>query len=421
MSFTSTQSSRSFWQRVRRLPRNIWVVTAASFLTDTSTEMIIHLVPLFLANVLGVRTVTIGFIEGVAETTSSLVKILSGRYSDRLGQRKWLTVAGYGLSTAAKPFLALANSWQAVFGVRFVERIGKGIRTAPRDALIADSITPERRGLAFGLHRAGDTAGAVLGLLVAILVVWLAQGNALTLTRDTFQLLVWLSVIPALLAVVLLIVGIQEARAGADAAQAASSAPPLPTIFKKYMVIMVIFTLGNSSDAFLVLRAQDRGLNILAVLGLLFLLNVVYTVVSGPAGSLSDRVGRKRLLVVGWLLYALVYLGFAGVQATWQLVPLFALYGLYYGLTEGVAKAYVADLTPKAVRGGAYGWFNAAIGIAALPASLLAGLLWQGIGAWQGFGAAAPFLFGAGLALLASILLLIWLPEQTAVTPATGA
>jgi MFS family permease len=421
MSSTSAQSSRFFWQRVRQLPRNIWVVTAASFLTDTSTEMIIHLVPLFLANVLGVRTVTIGFIEGVAETTSSLVKILSGRYSDRLGQRKWLTVAGYGLSTVAKPFLALANSWQAVFGVRFVERIGKGIRTAPRDALIADSITPERRGLAFGLHRAGDTAGAVLGLLVAMLVVWLAQGNALTLSRGTFQLLVWLSVIPALLAVILLIVGIQEARSAGRSEQAKSLALALPASLKRYLVVMVIFTLGNSTDAFLVLRAQDRGMNILSVLGLLLLLNIVYTAVSGPAGSLSDRIGRKRLLVAGWLLYGLVYLGFAAVGSSWQLIPLFALYGVYYGLTEGVAKAYVADLSPQAVRGTAYGWFNAAIGLAVLPASLLAGLLWQGIGSWNGFGAAAPFLFGALLALLAVFLLIVWLPAQPATTPESGA
>ncbi len=412
MTASSSPSSRFTWGQLRRLPRNIWVVTLASFLTDISTDMIVHLIPLFLANVLGARTITIGLVEGVAETTSSLVKILSGRYSDRLGRRKWLTVAGYGLSTLAKPFLVLANSWQGVFGVRFVERIGKGIRTAPRDALIADSISPEKRGLVFGLHRAGDTAGATLGLLAAIIVVWLAQGDSLTLSAGTFRTLVWLSIIPALLAVILLAAGIQEQRAQARSAGSTSTQLALPHRFKRYLLIVVIFTLGNSSDAFLILRAQDRGLNILGVLGLLLLLNLVYTIVSGPAGSLSDRVGRKRLLAGGWLLYVLVYLGFAGAGAAWHLVLLIALYGLYYGLTEGVAKAYVADLAPQPVRGAAYGWYNAAIGLAALPASLLAGLLWQGIGAWIGFGAAAPFLFGAALTLLAVFLLLVWLPAE---------
>ncbi|MFN2125764.1 MAG: MFS transporter [Candidatus Promineifilaceae bacterium] len=398
----------------RRLPRNIWVLTLVSFFTDISSEMILHLIPLFLANVLGVRTITIGFIEGVAETTTSLVKIISGRYSDRLGRRKWLTVAGYGLSTVAKPFLILANTWQSVFAVRFTERIGKGIRTAPRDALIADSISEDKRGLAFGVQRAGDTAGATLGILIAIGVVWLAQGTALTLSRETFHTLVWLSLVPAVLAVVFLIVGIQEDKTRPSSDQGSGIKGGLPAPFRHYLIVVVIFTLGNSSDAFLLLRAQDQGVNILGVLGLLLLLNMIYTAVSGPAGSLSDRIGRKRLLTAGWSLYALVYLGFALLGATWQLIFFFALYGLYYGLTEGVAKAYVADLAPGNVRGTAYGWFNAAVGLAALPASLLAGLLWQGVGGWSGLGAAAPFLFGAVLAVLAILLLVTWLPPDTA-------
>lgn len=398
--------------QLRRLPRNVWVLTAVSFLTDISSEMIVHLIPLFLANVLGARTITIGLIEGVAETTASLVKILSGRLSDRLGRRKWLTVAGYGLSAAAKPFLALANSWQGVFAVRFVERTGKGIRTAPRDALIADSITPARRGLAFGVQRAGDTAGAALGILAAMAVVWWAQGAELALARETFQTLVWLSVIPAALAVLLLVVGVREERRPGVGGEAARPAGGLPAPFKRYLLVVVIFTLGNSADAFLLLRAQERGVSILGVLALLVLMNAIYSVVSGPAGSLSDRVGRKRLLAGGWALYALVYLGFAAAQAAWQLLLLFALYGLYYGLTEGVAKAAVADLVPGAARGAAYGWFNGAIGVAALPASLIAGLLWQGAGGWRGFGPAAPFLFGALLATLAIGLLLLWAPAE---------
>jgi MFS family permease len=405
-------------QDLRRLPRNVWVLTAVSFLTDISSEMIVHLIPLFLANVLGVRTLTIGFVEGAAETTASLVKVISGRYSDRLGRRKWLTVAGYGLSTIAKPFLALANSWQGIFAVRFTERIGKGIRTAPRDALIADSITPARRGLAFGVQRAGDTAGATLGILAAMAVVWLAQGTELALAQETFRALVWLSVIPAALAVLLLIAGIREERRQAAQAGTAHVPAALPATFKRYLVVVLIFTLGNSADAFLLLRAQERGMSILGLLALLVVMNTVYTVVSGPAGALSDRFGRKRLLAGGWALYALVYLGFAAAGATWQLPLLFALYGLYYGLTEGVAKAAVADLVPQAARGTAYGWFNGAIGVAALPASLFAGLLWQGAGAWPGLGPAAPFLAGALLAGLAIVLLLAWLPAKTVQVPA---
>ena len=401
------------FRQLRTLPRNVWVLTLASFLTDVSTEMMVHLLPLFLANVLGVRTVTIGLIEGVAETTSSLLKLVSGRLSDRLGQRKWLTVSGYALSTAAKPFLALAQTWQTVLAARFVERMGKGVRTSPRDALIADSITPEKRGAAFGLHRAGDTAGAALGILIALLVVWLLQGRQLTLARPTFATLVWLSLLPAALAVIILIVGVQEKRTKVDEKRPSPPAASLPKPFKHYLLIIVLFTLGNSSDAFLILRAQSVGLSILGVLAALVLFNLVYAAISGPAGSLSDKVGRPRLLLGGWLLYALVYLGLAFAQTGWQIILLYALYGIYYGLTEGSAKALVADLVSKEQRGTAYGWYNGAVGLAALPASLLAGLLWQGVGGWAGLGVAAPFLFGAGMAITAVLLLHFWFPRHT--------
>jgi MFS family permease len=400
------------WQKIRQLPRNIWVLTLASFLTDVSSDMIVHLIPLFLANVLGVRTVTIGLIEGVAETTASLLKVGSGHLSDWLGQRKWLTVSGYALSTLVKPFLVLANSWQTVLEVRFFERMGKGIRTAPRDALVADSITPEKRGLAFGLHRAGDTAGAALGLLIALIVIWLLQGRDLALARTTFRTLVWLSVIPAILAVIVLAVGIHETKVKRDEKRTAVSFSSLPPTFKRFLLVVVLFTLGNSSDAFLILRAQERGVTILGVMGMLLAFNVVYTAVSGPAGSLSDKIGRRRFLVVGWLLYALLYFGLALAQTAVQIVGLVIIYGIYYGLTVGTAKSLVADLVPKSQRGTAYGWYNGAVGLAALPASLLAGLLWQGIGKWRGFGAQAPFLFGAVIALAAVGLLLTWLPPR---------
>jgi MFS family permease len=395
------------------LPRNIWVLTLASFFTDVSTDMLVHLIPFFLANVLGVRTVTIGLIEGLAETTASLVKLVSGWLSDRLGRYKGLTVAGYLLSTLAKPFFAVAGSWTTILTVRFAERIGKGVRTAPRDVLIADSIDDTQRGLAFGLHRAGDTAGAALGLIIALLVIWLLQGNQIDLARSSFQTIVWLSILPAVTAVLLLAFGVREKRAEQSEAAASTAAqPPLSRAFKRYLVILIIFTLGNSSDAFLMLRAQTTGLTVLQVMGLLVLFNLVYASLSGPAGSLSDSVGRQKLLLGGWVLYALIYVGFALSQARWQMALLFALYGIYYGLTQGVAKAFVADLIQREQRGTAYGWFNAVIGLAVLPASLLAGLLWQGIGSWPGFGVRMPFLVGAALSMIAAGLLIVWFPPN---------
>ena len=394
------------------LPRNIWILAVASFLTDVSTDMVVHMIPLFLANALGVRTLAVGLIEGVAETTSSLLKIVSGRWSDRLGERKWLTVAGYGLSTAAKPFLALANTWQAVLGVRFAERAGKGIRTAPRDALIADSVSAQQRGYAFGLHRAADTAGAALGLLAALLLVWLLQGGQLSLAATTFRTLVWVSVIPAAIAVALLAAGIREPRAPTPGQSPSLAWQNLPSAFRRFLPVIVLFTLGNSSDAFLVLRAQAAGLNVVSVLGVLILFNIIYAAISTPAGRLSDRIGRRRFLLAGWLLYALVYIGFAFSVTAWQIASLFAVYGVYMGMTEGVAKAFVADLVPQEQRGTAYGWFNGAVGLAALPASLLAGLLWQGVGGWEGLGMRAPFLFGALLALAAAAVFSVQFPKQ---------
>ncbi len=397
---------------LRGLPRNVWVVTAASFLTDVSSEMIVHLLPLFLANVLGVRLSIVGLIEGVAETTASLLKVFSGWLSDRLGDRKWLTVAGYSLSTLAKPFLYVANTWGAVLAVRFADRVGKGIRTAPRDALVADSIDEKRRGLAFGLHRAGDTAGAMFGLLIALGVVYALQGADLTLQRPTFQTLVLISIVPAVLAVLVLIAGARNVPVTSQRERPRLSLAGFDPRFKRFLLVMVLFTLGNSSDAFLVLRAQSLGLSVAGVMGVLVLFNLVYALISTPAGALSDRIGRRKVIVGGWLAYAAIYLGFGLAGAAWQIWALFALYGIYYGLAEGAGKALVADVVAPAQRGTAYGVYNAAIGLAAFPASLIAGLLWQGLGGWAGFGPAAPFLFGAGMALLAVVLLVAWLPEE---------
>ncbi len=390
-----------------RLSRNVWAATATSFLTDVSSEMVSNVLPLFLANVLGASTSAIGLIEGVAETTASLLKMVSGWLSDRLGRRKELAVLGYTLSACAKPFLYVAATWGAVLGVRFADRIGKGLRTAPRDALVADSTDPRRRGLAFGLHRAGDTGGAVLGIALAILILRSIDAGGGGIDRPGFQRLVLFSLIPAFLAVAVLAFGVHETRKAARAAGGvpAGGARRLGRKFLLFVGIMVLFTLGNSSDAFLILRAQDVGLNVSSVLGMMLTFNLVYAAVATPAGALSDRLGRKRMLLLGWFIYALTYLGFSLATAGWQAWLLMLVYGAYYGLTEGAAKALVADLVPAEARGTAYGVFNAAIGLTALPASLAAGILWQGIGQWSGWGAWAPFAFGAGMAFLAAVLL----------------
>jgi len=389
---------------LRRMPLNVWVLTATSFLTDISSEMIINLIPLFLANVLGVRTAVIGLIDGIAETTASLMKVYSGALSDRLGERKWLTVLGYGLSTLAKPFLYFANTWGWVLGVRFTDRLGKGIRTAPRDALVADSIDEKQRGLAFGLHRAGDTAGAFVGIAIAAAIVWATQANAIDLSRRTFQIAVLASIIPAVLAVLVLALGAREVKGDKKADLPTLRLKDMDGRFKAFLIVVVLFTLGNSSDAFIILLGQNRGLNVLHVLLMLMTFNLIYASLSGPLGSLSDRIGRRRLILGGWLAYGLVYLGFGLSTSGWQVWVLFGLYGLYYAATEGVAKALIADLVPVERRGTAYGLYNASVGLTAFPASLIAGLLWQGLGSWSGFGPSAPFYFGASLALLSGVL-----------------
>ncbi|MFH1523692.1 MAG: MFS transporter [Chloroflexota bacterium] len=398
---------------LRRLPRNVWVVTATSFLTDISSEMIFNLVPLFLANVLNAGTAVIGLIDGLAETTASLMKIYAGALSDRLGQRKWLTVLGYTISTISKPFLYIVNAWGGVLGVRLADRFGKGVRTAPRDALVADSIDEKQRGLAFGLHRAGDTAGAFVGVAIAAVIVWLTERGAADLTRSTFQIIVLASIVPAVLAVLILALGAKETGIRRRSNVPALSLKGMDKRFKVFMLVLVLFTLGNSSDAFIILLGQNRGLNVLHILLMLMTFNLFYSVLSGPLGSLSDRVGRRRLIIGGWVAYGLVYLGFGLSHTGWQVWALYGLYGIYYAAAEGTSKAFIADLVPPERRGTAYGLYNAAIGLTAFPASLIAGLLWQGAFGWKGFGPAAPFFFGAGLALLAGVLFWVLIPTKS--------
>jgi MFS family permease len=397
--------------RWQGLHRNVWAVTLTSFLTDISSEMLFNLLPIFLFSVLGVRTSLIGVIEGMADSAASLLKLASGWLSDRSGRRKPLAVMGYTLSSLAKPFLYIATTWTGVLAVRFGDRIGKGIRTAPRDALVADSVEANQRGLAFGLHRAGDTAGAVIGLTIALAVVLGRGGVGADLSRSTFQVIVLLSLVPAVTAVFVLAMGArepaacQEVRETVDPQVKGERRLRANRPFTFFLFIIVLFTLGNSSDAFLILRARNAGLSVAGVLGMMLSFNLVYAALAAPAGALSDKLGRKRLLWTGWSIYVVTYLGFALANAGWQTWMLMGVYGVYYALTEGVARAYLADLVPADLRGTAYGILHAAIGVAALPASVLAGVLWQGIGNWTGWGPAAPFYFGAVLAICALVLL----------------
>lgn len=416
--------------------RNLWATSLASFLTDLSSEMVVHLLPLYLAGVLGLTTAWIGLIEGMAKTVASLVKIGSGWLSDRLRSRKWLAAAGYGLSVLAKPFYAVAQTGASMAAVRWCERLGKGVRTAPRDALLADSAAKSSRGLVFGLHRAADTAGAVVGLGVALLAVLALQGDVTRLDAETFRRLVWWSVAPATLAVLVLAVMARDVppeeelaaqsgsseqadfrqadtRGAVRGAEGGSERPaggPMQELgrpFWWFLAVLGLFELGNSADAFLILRAAERGAGVTAVLGMLLLFNLVYALSSAPGGWLSDRLGRRRVLAAGWLLYAGVYLGFGLARQAETLWLLFALYGLYYGLTLGTAKAFVTDLVPARSRGVAFGLLAATLGLFDLPASLIAGVLWQGFGAWDGFGAAAPFFFGAATAVTAAAILAV--------------
>jgi len=394
-----------------RLHRNVWVASATSFLTDVSSEMILNVLPLFLANVLGVRVWAVGVVEGLADTTASVLKLYSGWLSDRLHARKWLAVTGYVISTAAKPLYYFAGTWVQVAGIRWGDRVGKGVRTAPRDALLADSTPPHRRGLAFGLHRAADTGGAVVGLLITLWIVSRVQGGGGLLGAETFRTLVLWSLLPAVLGVgTLALLATDLRRPGGHPHRPELRLRGLGRSFGAFVVCSVIFELGNSADAFLVLRAQERGLTVVQILWVLLGFNVVYALVATPAGSLADRVSRRSVVIGSWTVYAAAYLGFAFARTGMHVTLLYLLYGVYSGMVAGAAKALVADLVPARLRGTAYGGYAAAIGLVSLPASLLAGVLWEGVGAWAGFGARAPFLLGAATAGLAALLLVLLVP-----------
>ncbi|MDQ3518595.1 MAG: MFS transporter [Gemmatimonadota bacterium] len=372
------------------LPKNVRSLAAVSFFTDVSSEMIYPLLPAFLSTVIGASASLVGAIEGAAESTAALLKLGSGWWSDRVRRRKPLVVAGYALASAARPLVAIAQTAGQVLAIRLTDRVGKGIRTSPRDALIADSVHPDARGRAFGFHRAADHAGAVVGPLIAFALLKWSD----TSMRSVFAL----AAIPALLAVVVVIFAVREVpRENAVHADAADLSQPMGRRFWAFLTVVLVFTLGNSTDAFLLLRAADLGVPVALAPILWAMLHVVKSVSSTPGGALSDRLGRKPLIVAGWLLYAAVYFAFARASASWHAWALFATYGIYFGLTEGVEKALVADLVPAARRGAAFGWYNLAIGLGALPASLIFGAIWDRAGA------PAAFTFGAFMALIAAI------------------
>ncbi len=376
-----------------RLARNVIALGLVSLLTDFSSEMIYPLLPVFLTAVLGAGPAALGIIEGVAETTASLLKLFSGVWSDRLGKKKPLVVAGYALSTVARPLAGIASAWGHILAIRFADRIGKGVRTSPRDSLVAASVAPDDRGRAFGLQRAMDHLGAVIGPLAAFLLM---AGAGLSY-RPVFLL----SVIPGLAAVASLLFFVGEPAAPAPAhAGGRLRDGGLPAPFRRYLLIVCLFTLGNASDAFLILRAVDAGVPARYVPLLWGAFNLVKSSLSTPAGILSDRWNRKTLIVAGWLVYAACYGGWAFASGPAWVVGLFLAYGLFAAATEGAERAFVADFVPPDRRGTAFGWFHLAVGISALPASVVFGIV------WGRFGAAAAFGVSAGLAVAATGLLL---------------
>lgn len=377
-----------------RLGRNVLALAAVSFLTDVASDMTYPLLPLFLATTLGASATMVGAIEGAAESVAALLKLASGWLSDRVPRRKPLVLAGYGIASLIRPLIGLAQSATQVLAIRVTDRIGKGIRGAPRDALIADSVDPAIRGRAFGFHRAADHAGAVVGPLLAFAL--LRWGLEL---RNVFLL----TAIPGALAVAMLLFGVREVPRVQVERKKLDLRAPLGRRFWSFLGVLLIFTLGNSTDAFLLLRARDLGIDEALIPILWALLHVVKSLSSTPGGALSDRLGRKPLLIAGWVLYAAVYFALARADAAWQAWALFAVYGIFFGLTEGVEKALVADLVPADRRGTAFGWYNLALGIAALPASLIFGVIWDRAGAPVafGFGAAMALVAAAGIAFVA--------------------
>ena len=381
----------------RKLSPAVVTLGWVSFLSDVASDMIYPLLPDFLTRTLAASPAALGLIEGIAETTASFTKLLSGWWSDRVRRRKRLVAAGYALAAAARPLVGLATSWLQVLAVRFADRVGKGVRTAPRDALLSDLVPPERRGRAFGLQRAMDNAGAVAGpLLGAFLLRFVFD--------DERPVFLW-AALPGLAAVLLVLLCVHEAPRPASSRPAiapqTARTGALSRRFWTTIAIFVVFTLSSSSDAFILLKARDLGLEAWQLPLLWAFFNGVKAVTGVPGGALADRIGRAPAIAAGWIVYALSYAGLAFLSSPQALWPLLAFYALFYALTEGAERALVADMVAPDARGRAFGVFHAATGLAALPASLVFGIL------WKAFGPAAAFLSGAAIAVAATIALIV--------------
>ncbi|GAB4536508.1 MAG: MFS transporter [Thermodesulfovibrionia bacterium] len=375
--------------------KNVVITGFVSLFMDLSSEMIYPLVPLFLANVLGVNKSIIGLIEGIAESTASLLRVFSGWLSDRIGNRKWLMIIGYGISTLSRPIISIAETWHHVMVARFMDRFGKGIRTAPRDALITESSESRHFGRAFSLHRAMDTMGAVIGPALAFFLLGVFSND--------YRKVFWLSTIPGVIAVILIISFITEQRDPTNAMM-----KPKLTMkhfdwrFKFFVLIAGFFAIGNSSDVFLILRAQQIGIPTVMIPVVYLLFNLIYSMSAIPAGIVADRFGREKVILLGFVLFAIIYAGFAIAKTTTIIWAMFLLYGLFMGLTEGIQKAYLATIIPQDFKATAFGVYNTVIGLALFPASLIGGWLWDNISP------SATFYFGSIMAGLSSIMFIIF-------------
>jgi MFS family permease len=397
---------KRFFARYKTLSGNVLALSLVSLLNDTSSEIIYPLLPAFLALTLGATPLIVGIIEGFAESVAAFLKLFSGHWSDKFDSRKFPVFFGYSLSSLVRPLLAFVFSWQQLLVVRVVDRVGKGIRGTPRDALLAASVAPEKRGLAFGFNRAADHLGAVLGPVIAFLLLYYFAEDPNNPTEQNYHQVFLFASIPVVVGLFVIAFLVKEEKreklpAEADITPTKLSLKEFDGNFKRFLLVIALFTLSNSTDAFLLLRAEKAGIAP-AVLPLLWMaLHLSKVFFSLVGGDLSDKIGRKTLIFSGWIVYALVYVGFAFVGAAWQAWSLFIVYGVYFGLTEGVEKALVADLiTTEKKRGTAYGFYNLAISITVLPASVIFGFLWYKINA------EAAFVTSAVISICAAFLLL---------------
>jgi MFS family permease len=377
-------------KNVLGFPKNVFVLGLVSLFMDISSEMIYPLIPIFLSDVLHASKISIGIIEGIAESTASILKVFSGWLSDKLGKRKAIIFWGYGISVFSRPILASASSWFHVLAYRFTDRIGKGVRTAPRDAIIADSTERNMLGKAFGFHRAMDTVGAVIGPASAFAILGLVSGNL----RWVF----WASIIPGILALVTIAIFVKDTKRYCSGQKPKISFINLGDDFKKFLFVATIFTLGKTSDAFLVLRAQELGIATAAIPLLYLMFNVVSAALSTPAGIMADRIGKRKTILASYFLFSLIFVGFAFASNQIHIWTLFGIYGLFVAINEGVQRAYVATVIRPEIKATGYGVYHTIVGISALPASVIGGALWQHIGSY------ALFYYGAAMSLISCVL-----------------